>query len=575
MKRLFEFLLLNIAVATFYSCNIDEEITVGLPPKIILDSETGIYTVKQGREITISPTYEPAEKTATYSWTMNGEVIGTSPSLSFIQNTTGEYYIAISVSNENGTNREEIRIDVVELEIPTVSINSNKTLTTVIGEKLLFNASIRQTSLHTTCVWSINNEKAGEGESFNFIAEESGFYTIVATANNEDGSHSDTIFIEVLDIENAPLIWDFEQTEFHTTVGRRLLITPTVTIKKAEIEYTWSIIGKEETICTEPEFVFTGEREGVYKIHATASEKEGYNASKQSHTFTITVYPEDKFHRESNSNSSKGFNKVYEYTPAPGQFINDLKTSGFNGTQTTAESACKYAEERLLDNNWISLGGFGGYVIVGFDHSITNNKEYDIAIACNAFDNSSEPAIVWVMQDENGDGKPNDTWYELAGSETEKEGTIRGYKVTYYRPTGAGMPVQWQDNRGEIGTVDYQPQFHSQDYYYPIWIETESYTLKGTRLKARNYDKSGNGSYWVNPNYDWGYADNYSSIDFIKGEMLNLFDIDNAIDYEGKRIKLNSIDFVKVQSAINAKSGWLGEISTEVCGFYDYNLKSK
>jgi hypothetical protein len=28
-----------------------------------------------------------------------------------------------------------------------------------------------------------------------------------------------------------------------------------------------------------------------------------------------------------------------------------------------------------------------------------------------------------------------------------------------------------------------------------------------------------------------------------------------------------------VQCAVNAKSGWLGELSTEVCGFYDYNLK--
>ena len=33
------------------SCNIDDVITTVLPPKIILDSQTGIYSVKQGREI--------------------------------------------------------------------------------------------------------------------------------------------------------------------------------------------------------------------------------------------------------------------------------------------------------------------------------------------------------------------------------------------------------------------------------------------------------------------------------------------------------------------------------------------
>ena len=39
------------------SCKIDEDITTTLPPKIILDNETGIYTVKQGREIVIAPAY--------------------------------------------------------------------------------------------------------------------------------------------------------------------------------------------------------------------------------------------------------------------------------------------------------------------------------------------------------------------------------------------------------------------------------------------------------------------------------------------------------------------------------------
>ena len=36
--------------------------------------------------------------------------------------------------------------------------------------------------------------------------------------------------------------------------------------------------------------------------------------------------------------------KVLEYTPAPGQFINDLVASGFDGTQTTAEKAVAYAQ---------------------------------------------------------------------------------------------------------------------------------------------------------------------------------------------------------------------------------------
>ena len=285
------------------------------------------------------------------------------------------------------------------------------------------------------------------------------------------------------------------------------------------------------------------------------------------------IAPMDNYYRPKQATSLPDWNKVHEYVPAPGQFINDQKTGGFSGTELTQEDAIMYAESRMRQTVWCSLGGFGGYIVVGFDHSIYNTGSYDFGVISNAFNGSSEPGIVWVMKDENGDGLPNDTWYELAGSETGKSETIRDYKVTYYRPSAPGMPVQWTDNMGASGEIDYLQQYHSQEYYYPLWIKEDTYTLSGTLLKARNYDKSGNGSYWVNANYDWGYADNYSPTDFISDTRTNLFKISSAIDAEGKSVNLPYIDFVKVQCAVNTKSGWLGEVSTEVCGFYDYSMK--
>ena len=258
--------------------------------------------------------------------------------------------------------------------------------------------------------------------------------------------------------------------------------------------------------------------------------------------------------------------KVYEYTPAPGQFINEPKM-GFDGKQTTAEAAARYAEGRLERGLDISLGGFGGYIVVGFDHNVLNFPQYDFAVMTNAFDGSSEPAVVWVMKDENGNGLPDDTWYELAGSETGKAETIEGYAVTYYRPSAPKMAVQWGDNLGVSGKIDYLPNYHTQDYYYPEWIEADSYTLVGTRLKARSYDDSGDGTYWVNPHFDWGYADNFSPEDFIAKDRSNRFDISNAVNARGERVELDYINFVKVQSAINFQCGWIGEVSTEVTSF--------
>ena len=258
--------------------------------------------------------------------------------------------------------------------------------------------------------------------------------------------------------------------------------------------------------------------------------------------------------------------RVLEYLPAPGQFINSEPLA-------SAEEACAYAQRILDAGSPISLGGFGGYIVVGFDHSIEDNGGYCLAIRSNVHEMASEPGIVYVMRDANGNGRPDDVWYELKGSEYGQPGTLQDYSVTYFRPSGPGSDVAWQDNLGNSGTIDYMPAFHTQECYYPAWIAAGSYTLSGTRLEARNEDVNGDGSLWLNKDYDWGYADNFSTEDMLSG--WTCFRFSNAVDASGKPARLHKVDFVKVQSAVNASSGWTGEISTEVSGIADYNLVSQ
>ena len=568
MKRFVEKLLLLISAAILVACNISEEF---FPPKITLDNGTGIYTVKYGRELVITPTYEHIEN-ATFCWTMDGEVLATSPTLSFSKDEVGEYYITLTVSTDYGTDEEELRVDVVELEIPTVSIAGNKKMTVAVGTEVRLNASVRETSLPTTLVWSVNDNDVSVDYDYTFVAKETGNYVIKATASNADGSHSDMVEVEVLNADDIPFTWEFEKYAYHTVVGRKLVIKPLPSYEH-NVDYSWNVEEIDELTGSDSYFVFLADEAGTYHINAVATTSDDDNQISMTRTFVVTVYGEKDFYRPKNGASQADWNKVIEYTPAPGQFINELKTGGFDASHVTSEAAVSYAESRLMEGSWVSLGGFGGYVIVGFDHSIDNSRTYDFGIISNAFDGSSEPGVVWVMQDENGNGYPDDTWYELAGSETGKFETYRDYAVTYYRPSAPKMPVQWTDNYGNNGEIDYLQQFHNQDYYYPLWIGTDSYTLTGTRLEARNYDQSGNGSYWIQPHYDWGYADNFSPSDFNSENKANLFRISNAIDFEGNPINLSHIDFVKVQCAVNSKSGWLGELSTEVCGFYDYSLK--
>lgn len=121
--------------------------------------------------------------------------------------------------------------------------------------------------------------------------------------------------------------------------------------------------------------------------------------------------------------------RILEYTPAPGQFINEEARSGgaFDNVDTP-EKACRYAAARFAENNWVSLGGWGGYLVAAFAEPVPNTGGYDLYVKGNAMNTSSEPGVVWVMQDANGNGMPDDTWYELKGSEYDNAATIGGMR---------------------------------------------------------------------------------------------------------------------------------------------------
>lgn len=281
--------------------------------------------------------------------------------------------------------------------------------------------------------------------------------------------------------------------------------------------------------------------------------------------------------RPATPTSSAESTVVFEWLPAPGQFINE-PAWGIDWPSVTASDLCKIVQTRLEKHYSISLGSFGGYIVVGFDHSIVNKYgDYELGILGNAFNSpagdSNEPGIVYVMQDTNGNGLPDDTWYELRGSATFESSTIRDYAVTYYKPSGKGQPVRWTDNLGNEGQIAYLAAFHSQDTYYPIWVTSDTYTLTGTRLEAKTCQlPSGN---WSNPSFGWGYVDNMGEdvADYDGANDCNRFRISDAIDADGNAVVLDYIDFVKVQTGVLANAGHLGEVSTEVFGVIDLTLK--
>jgi hypothetical protein len=284
---------------------------------------------------------------------------------------------------------------------------------------------------------------------------------------------------------------------------------------------------------------------------------------------------------------SKYISNVFDFRPAAGQFINEIPEY-VNGD--TFSQMLQKTKESLVGANstMITLGGYGGYVSFGFDHTIPNMNGRDFKILGNAFwgndasqarVGSCEPGIIMVAYDKNKNGKPDEEeWYEIAGSEYFKNTTVKNYSITYFKPNENKPPVpgnefwqtdveylKWEDNLGNLGFKT-KNTFHVQSYY-PLWVSDASYSFAGTKLQNNFYDQSGTGAYWVGKSYEFGYADNAPNND----EASNI-DISWAVDKNGNYVKLPGVDFVKVYTGTNQEAGWLGEVSTEVAGAYDLHL---
>lgn len=252
---------------------------------------------------------------------------------------------------------------------------------------------------------------------------------------------------------------------------------------------------------------------------------------------------------------------VDAYCPAPGQFVNVLPKADADDNADSLCAKCTAALRGGMDG-LVTLGGFGGYIIFHFDHPVRNvHGQKDLLIRGNYIAGAAEPGIVMVSVDVNGNGLPDDPWYELSGSaDTDSIGKeVYGYEITYQPAPMADIP--WVDNLGRKGVVA-RNSYHTQEYF-PLWMH-QSLTFRGTLLPPNGHNRGTNGAQnWLLDSFRQGYVDNLGDDEGCS------FDLDWAVDAARKPVSLDHIDFVKVYTAENQQCGWLGETSTEIRGARD------
>lgn len=568
------FIALLIVFAIFSSCKDDAEV-VQAP---VISGLENAYTILADAELKLIPTIEN-DNDASYIWQLDGTEVVKTLNYVFMQSEPRDYKLKLKVANEGGFDEKEITITVADRgaapaisdieEEYSIEVDTDLTITpTITSEK------------ESTYAWFIGDEEVATTLAYKFNWSQPGTYKVTFKATNQGGTTEKVITIIV-----EPKDLNIE------TVAHKILSLEAPVYIKNNKDIVWKILETPSDLYRLSDMksstpLFIAAKEGKYKLEVSSGN------IKTNVNIIVTKATNDP---------SPYFAKAFDYLPAPGQFVNKLPV--YVEGDTHEDMVDKVAKALVGEKtSMITLGGWGGYVTMGFDHTIVNVEgKMDFRIEGNAFaaaanpdpnaplGGSCEPAIIMVSYDANGNGEADDEWYEINGSANfsaknelfYQKGidngndmeTHRDFEMTYHKPTVEDPAnitdyIYWENNKGQKG-YKFKHSFHRQSYY-PLWVKDKTITFKGIRLAENGIDESGAGSYFVLYAFKYGYADNHANMD-----DRSAIDIDWAIDKDGSKANLPGIDFVKIYNGVDQENGWLGEASTEVAKGYDLHLLNK
>ncbi len=356
------------------------------------------------------------------------------------------------------------------------------------------------------------------------------------------------------------------------------------------------------------------DEEGTYNLRFSFTDTNG---DVLTHDFKVYV-------RRESSAYSPFVSEVLEYRPAPGKkvyksfdsYLTLLKLAKKPVTLENIVSKCRstlfsnerlfYAEQLTARPEAVSLGAFGGYIVLAFDHSVQNLEGADIMVYGGYNDSGEQlkekgpqPGVVFVAQDLNMNGThdEDEPWYMLyPGSYTSttpdigpQEGFQAGCSVVY-RMNGGPLTastdksdvdrhfyfpnyIMWritgeEESSGSIAKLEQNTEFS----YWPAWLPgNEPLTFDNVVRLPNNGVETWNGSIysfakwaWEDPSLQYANAVGYS--------QNTGLDLSTAVDMEGNPVELKEVRFVKIQTGVCQQIGTYGQSETLVSGARDLHM---
>lgn len=258
---------------------------------------------------------------------------------------------------------------------------------------------------------------------------------------------------------------------------------------------------------------------------------------------------------------------VLDYTPAPGQFVNEMPLYAEGDTY---QAILAKAQQALDRGYCVSLGAFGGSITLKLNTPITHDPasaDGDFRVLGNAFMNlrdgritggSSEPGVIQVMDDANANGLPDDEWCTIL-----PDSPATPLTVTYSRHRDGDSDtdfIPWTASDGTSGFLNRVYSNHKH-MFFPAWLpaDCQSITVSGLSIPDNAQLNAATATWDFFP--VGRTADSYPNTD-----PRSAVSIADAVRADGSPAGLTRISFVRVYTGVLACHGAVGDESTEICG---------
>ena len=257
------------AVGETYSSSVT--VTINPNPSVSISSSQN--PTDRGNSVQFSSSVSGGTGTDTYSWTINGEVVSTSSEFDYDFNSTGIYYVNVTVVDSDGHSGSYSLKETVNPD-PSVSIRASHNPTDL-GIEVNFTAVVTGGTNPDTYSWTINGDNYNTS-SVDILFTSPGTYTVTLEITDANGNTASASYSEIVNPDPTVAI----NSEYNPVdQGVNDSLTAEVSGGTGPFNYTWTL--GNEILNYSSSFHINFTATGTYTVNLTVVDSLGETAVNQ------------------------------------------------------------------------------------------------------------------------------------------------------------------------------------------------------------------------------------------------------------------------------------------------------